>query len=153
MKRFYFPHLFLTPASSEEVCLAPYRRHPRRWDVSIFDLYSLVAEEHPMQMSAELMQIFLPKVSLEISIDAEEHAEAKNLLEILQAMLYLRGIQPTVAPFATSYSLNEYAGTNYRSSSNLRDKLPEGMRIGITAKDSRIEGWPNDLTFSILQGE
>ncbi len=106
-----------------------------------------------MRMSAELMQIFLPKVSLEISVDAEEHTEAKNLLEILQAMLYLRGIQPTVAPFATSHSLNEYAGINYRSSSSLRDKLPEGMRSGITTQDSRVEGWPNDLTFSILQGE
>lgn len=27
------------------------------------------------------------------------------------------------------------------------------MRSGITAKDSRVEGWPNELTFSVLQGE
>ncbi|MCD1634593.1 hypothetical protein K7H91_12515 [Martelella mediterranea] len=65
----------------------------------------------------------------------------------------MQGLQPTIAPFATSHSLNEYAGINSRSSSYLVDKLPEGMRSGITAKGSRIEGWQNDLTFSILQGK
>lgn len=153
MTRFYFPHLFLVPSSSEEVLLAPFGLHPRRWDVSIFDLYSLVAEKHPLRMSAELMQVFLPKVNLEFSVDAGDHAEAKNLLTIFQAMLYLRGVQPTIAPFATSHSLNEYAGVNFRGSSHLQDKLPEGIRSGITAKESRVEGWPNDLTLSIIQGE
>lgn len=153
MKRFYFPHLFLIPSSSEEVLLAPFGLHPRRWDVSIFDLYSLVTEKHPLRMSAELMQIFLPNVNLEFSVDAGDHAEAKSLLVIFQAMIYLRGVQPTLAPFATSHSLNEYAGINSRSSSCLQDKLPEGMRSGITAKDSRVEGWPNELTFSIIRGE
>ncbi|QYZ68341.1 hypothetical protein [Neotabrizicola shimadae] len=104
-------------------------------------------------MSAELMQIFLPSVNLEISVDAADHPEAKKLLEIFQTMLYVSDAQPTVAPFATSHSLNEYAGINYRSSSLLRDKLPEGLRTGITAKDSRVEGWPNELCLSILQGE
>lgn len=68
-------------------------------------------------------------------------------------MLYLESLQPTTAPFATSHSLNEYAGINSRSSDQLRDKLPEALRSGITAKCSRVEGWPNELTFSILHGE
>lgn len=153
MVRFYFPHLFWVASSSKGAHVPPFGLHPRLWDVSILDLYSLVAEKHPIRMSAELVQIFLPSVNLEISVDAEDHAKAKKLLEVLQAMLYLRGVQPTVAPFATSHSLNEYAGINSRSSSHLRERLPEGLRAGITAKDSRVEGWPNDLTFSILQGE
>jgi hypothetical protein len=153
MARFYFPHLFWVPSSSEGIHVTRFGLHPRRWDVSIFDLYSLVAEKHPIRMSAELMQIFLPGVNLEVSVEAEDHAEAKKLLDIFQAMLYLKGVQPTIAPFATSHSLNEYAGINSRSSSHLRDEIPEGMRSGITAKDSQVEGWPNELTFSILQGE
>jgi len=153
MTRFYFPHLFLVPSSPEEIILAPFGLHPRRWDVSIFDLHSLVAEKHPLRMSAELMQIFIPNVNLEFSVDAEDHAEANSLFIIFQAMLYLSGIQPTLAPFATSHSLNEYAGINSRGSRYLREKLPEGMRSGITAKESRVEGWPDDLNFSIIQGE
>lgn len=104
-------------------------------------------------MSAELMQLFLPQVNLEVSVDAADHVEAKKLIDIFQAMLYLRGVHPTLAPFSTSHSLNEYAGINSRSSSRLCNELPEGMRSGITAKDTRVEGWPNTLTFSIIQGE
>lgn len=104
-------------------------------------------------MTAELMQIFLPGVNLEISVDALDHAQATTLLDTLRVMLYLEGLAPTIAPFATSHSLNEYAGINSRSSSLLIKKLPEGMRHGITAKDSRVEGWPTELTFSVLRGD
>jgi len=153
MVQFYFPQLFWTPSSLEEAQTMKFSLHPRRWDVSIFDLYSLAAEKHPIRMTAELMQIFLPSVNLEISVDATDHAEAKRLLDILKVMLYLKGIQPTITPFATSHSLNEYAGINYRSSNNMREKPPEDMYSGITAKESRVEGWPTELTFSVLRGE
>ena len=153
MARFYFPHLFLLPSSSEEVLLDPFGLHPRLWGVSIFDLYSLVAEKHPMRISAEIMQIFLPKVNLEISVNSEDFSGAQSLLSTFHAMLYLQGVQPTIAPFATSYSLNEYAGINSRGSIHLKENLPEGLRSGITAKESKVEGWPNDLTFTIIQGE
>lgn len=103
-------------------------------------------------MTAELMQVFLPKVNLEISVDATDHQEATHRLEMLRAMLYLNGMTPTIAPFATSLSINEYAGINSRSSDLLRDKLPEGLRAGITAKGARLEGWPIELTISVLQG-
>ncbi|MGP3725634.1 hypothetical protein [Cereibacter sphaeroides] len=153
MARFYFPLLFWIPSSSVEVDAAPFGLHPRRWDVSVFDLYSLAAEKHPIRMTAELMQFYLRHVNLEISVDAADHAEAKKHLDTLRAMLYIDGIMPTIAPFATSYSINEYAGMNSRSSSRLRGMLPEDMRIGITAQDSRVEGWPAELTFSVLHGE
>lgn len=153
MARFYFPLLFWVPSSSEDVEVTPFYLHPRRWDVSIFDLYSLVAERHPLRMTAEIMQIFLPKVNLEVSVDASNHAEATQRLDTLRAMLYIQGLRPTIAPFATSHSLNDYAGINSRSSGYPVDKLPVGMRVGITTKDSKIEGWPTELTFSILRGE
>ena len=153
MARFYFPQLFWSPFSSEEVQTETFSMHPRRWDVSVFDLYLLAAEKHPMRMTAELMQIFMPNVNLEISVDTTDLSEAKRLLDILKVMLYIEGIKPTITPFATSHSLNEYAGINYRSSSTLREKLPEEMRNGITAKESRVEGWPVELTFSVLRGD
>lgn len=151
MARFYFPLLFWTPSASEDVEAAPFGLHPRRWDVSVFDLYSLVAEKHPIRMTAELMQIFLPNVNLEVSVDAVDHQEAIQRLDTLRVMLYLYGMTPTIAPFATSHSINEYAGINSRSSDLMREKLPEGMRVGITTKDARVEGWPKELTFSVLQ--
>lgn len=153
MARFYFPQLFWKPSSLEDFESTPFGLHPRRWDVSIFDLYSLVAEKHPIRMPAELMQIFLPNVNLEVSVEATDHEEAKKFLDVLKVMLYLQGIQPTIAPFATSHSLNEYAGINSRSSNRLREELPEGMREGITAKESRVEGWPTELNFSVLRVE
>lgn len=153
MARFYYPHLFWAPSSSEGAQTSRFGLHPRCWDVSIFDLYSLVAENHPIRMTAELMHIFLPNVNLEVSVDAEDHVKASKLLNTLRAMLYIKNIQPKFAPFATSQSLNEYAGINSRSSSRLSNKLPGGMRSGITAKGSRIEGWPNELIFSVLRGD
>ncbi|KQB97338.1 hypothetical protein AL073_08225 [Loktanella sp. 1ANDIMAR09] len=104
-----------------------------------------------MRMTAELMQIFLPNVNLEVSVDAVDHQEAIQRLDTLRVMLYLYGMTPTIAPFATSHSINEYAGINSRSSDLMREKLPEGMRVGITTKDARVEGWPKELTFSVLQ--
>lgn len=68
-------------------------------------------------------------------------------------MLYSHGIQPTFAPFATSHSINEYAGINGRDSKSLIGKLPEGMSNGITSEDTSVEGWPNDLILTIMQGE
>lgn len=152
MARFYFPQLFWVPSSLEEVHTITFGLHPRRWDVTIFDLYSLAAENHSIRMPAELMQIFLPNVNIEVSVDAEDYAEAKRLLDILKVMIYLNDIQPTITPFATSHSLNDYAGINSRSSNRLCQKLPEGMRSGITTKDSRVETWPNELIFSVLRG-
>lgn len=73
MSRFYFPHVLLIPATPEEIFLSPFGLHPRWWEVSIFDLYSLVAKKHPIKMTTELIQIFLPKFNREFSIDAENY--------------------------------------------------------------------------------
>ncbi|RAZ85280.1 hypothetical protein DDV93_09840 [Cereibacter johrii] len=106
-----------------------------------------------MRIPAELMHVFLPNVNLEISVDATDHEKAVTLLDTLRVMLYLDGLMPTIAPFATSHSLNEYAGINFRSSSQLAEKLPDGLRQGISAKGSRVEGWPGELNFSVICGD
>lgn len=152
MTRFYFPHLFWAASLEDDVVAQPFGLHPRRWEVSVFDLYSLVADGHPIQLSVELMQLFLPLVNLEISVAASGHEDAKSYLDVLRAMLYLQGKAPTIAPFSTSFSLNAYAGINARSSSLQRENLPEGLKCGITSQDSRVEGWPAELSFSVLRG-
>lgn len=148
--QFFFPALFWVPTTKSTVDLGVFTLHPRLWNVSIFDLYSMVAEGHPLRMPAELMQIFLPKVNIEISVDASTISEAIEKIDVLRAVMYSEGMTPTIFPFATSYSLNQYAGINSRSSEYLRSKMPEGMRKGIRAKENRVEGWPNELSLSIL---
>jgi hypothetical protein len=64
--------------------------------------------------------------------------------------LYARGGSPTIAPFATTHSVNEYSGINSRDSTSLRDKLPEGMRAGITSDQATVEAWPVELSFWCL---
>ena len=83
----------------------------------------------------------------------DNHPTACRQLDILRAMLYSRGLAPTLAPFATSHSLNAYAGINARSSSLTRDKLHEGLRDGITAGETKIEGWPTELSLMCLRGD
>ena len=150
MKRFYFPLLFLVTSSDGDVDRNPFRLHPRKWDVSIFDLYTLAASKNTNKLTAELMQLFLPKVGLEISILSPSLESACEKLDIIRAMLYVRLVTPTIAPFASSHSLNEYAGINSRSSISGGDKLPEELRQGITDRNSTVEFWPNELTFSIM---
>lgn len=58
------------PSTSDDVSRAHFKLTGRKWDVSIFDLYSLAAEGHQMRMPVELMQVFLPRVNLEIAVEA-----------------------------------------------------------------------------------
>lgn len=106
-----------------------------------------------MRVPAELMQVFLPHVNLEIAVEASDHIEACRLLDTLRAILYSYGLTPTIAPFATSHSMNVYAGINSRSSDLLRDKLPEGLRAGITVTDAKVESWATELSLMCIRGD
>jgi len=106
-----------------------------------------------VRMPVELMQVFLPQVNLEIAVEAPDHPTACRMLDTLRAILYSQGLAPTLAPFATSHSLNAYAGINARSSDLTRDNLHEGLREGITAKNTKIEGWPTELSLMCLRGD
>lgn len=153
MAIYYFPLLFWVSSISEDVSRGSFALVCRKWDVSIFDLYSLAAEGHPVRMPVELMQVFLPRVNLEIAVEADDHPSACRHLDILRAMLYSRGLAPTLAPFATNYSLNAYAGINGRSSDVTKNRLHEGLRTGISAKDTKVEGWPTELSLMCLRGD
>ncbi|MDO8985795.1 HEPN domain-containing protein [Cypionkella sp.] len=98
------------------------------------------------------MQVYLRHVHLEIAVDAPDHPTAWRLLDTLRAVLYSRGLKPTVAPFATSYSLNAYAGINSRGSETLRAKLPDGLRDGIQAKETKVQAWPTELFLTCHRG-
>lgn len=124
----------------------------RKWEVSIFDLYSLVAERHPIHLPAELLQIFLQRVNLEIAVTADTFDDAADRLDVLRAMLYLQGLKPFIAPFGESISLNKYAGINDRSSGGSA-RMHEGLREGLTHSDVRVEMWPNELVFGCILGK
>ncbi len=149
-KNCYFPILWLIPEFDadlvEEGCFSVLKR---KWDVSIFDLYSLVAQKHPIRMPAELLQIFLPQANLEFSILANDITAARDRLDVFRAMLSLQGIHPSISPFAANISLNKYAGINSRSAGN-QATMHEGLREGITHKDGQIEMWPNELSFNCI---
>ncbi|HEV7250783.1 MAG TPA: hypothetical protein VGN93_27720 [Shinella sp.] len=153
MAPYYFPILFWTPSAVEDANRGDFSLVCRKWGVSIFDLYSLVAEKHPIRLPVELMQIFLAQVNLEILVDADDYEKACRKLNVLRAILYSQGISPTLAPFATNYSLNSYAGINARSSGSSVDRLHEGLRHGITITEAKIEGWPNELSLMCLRGD
>ena len=153
MARFYFPVLFWVASAREEVALGPFRLVPRRWEVTSFDLYSMAAEAHPLRVPGELMMGFLRQVNAEIAIDAADYPAASRLLDTFRAMSYILGMAPNIAPFATSHSLNDYAGINARSSDSQRARLPEELRAGITAQDTKVEGWPNELSLMCIRGQ
>lgn len=152
MARFYFPVLFWSTSSSDDVELAPFGLHPRRWDVSVFDVYSLAADRHLIRMPPELMHVFLRDANLEVSVDAPNIEEARKQIDVLRVMLNTLGIAPTIVPFSTSHSLNQYAGINFRNSKRLRDDLPVELRSGITSEDTRVEGWPMERNLLVLRG-
>lgn len=152
MAVFYFPLLFLVPRIDSDIVSQPYSLIPRKWDVSIFDLYSLAAEKHLMRVPVELMKVFLTHVNLEIRVDALDPIDAVRSIDTLRAMLYISDVAPTLAPFSTSHSLNAYAGINARTS-GLTKGMHEGLREGITSKTTTIESWSNELSLMCLRGD
>jgi len=60
--------------------------------------------------------------------------------------LYTVGISPTIAPFVTTYSINDYSGINSRDSELLRAKLPPDMQEGLTSESGTVEAWPVHLS-------
>lgn len=153
MKSFFFPVMWIIPDFEGDIFSGNgFVIHKRKWEVSIFDLYSLAARKHLLKLPAELMSVFLQNVYLEIEVLAEDFQNAAEALENVRALLCIFGATPTVAPFATNYSLNLYAGINNRSASNNRDQMHPGLRDGITHDTAQIEAWPHELCFSCILG-
>ena len=123
--------------------------HKRLWDTSTFDIATLAAY-HKLHMPYQLMDVYLRACSLEIELDRSGGFEdISDEIDIIRALLYLEGVSPFVVPFCTSYSVNEYSGINSRDSDSLRDKLPEGLKVGLTTKEGKLEAWGLDLALSV----
>jgi len=152
MANFFFPITWLLPTFEGDVCGNDLVRiHRRKWEVPVFDLYSLLAERHPIRVPPELMQVFLQSVNLEFETAAADFPEAADRIDAYRAMLYLRGTCPTVAPFGCNTSLNAYAGINARSSGH-QATMHEGIREGITHATARVETWSHELSFACIVG-
>ena len=148
---FCFPLLFLRPNAEWEIPLSdsPFQLARRLWETSTFDLATL-ATRHTLHLPYQVMDVMLQHCNLELRIEADNLDDAMGWLSSFLLGLYAEGASPTIAPFATTHSLNEYSGINSRDSTSLRDTLPEGMRVGITSDHTTIEAWPVQLSFSCL---
>lgn len=147
---FCFPLLFLRPDTKWESVLSesPFRLARRLWETSTFDLATL-ASTHKLHISYQLMDVMLHRCNLELQIDCNDLEDATDWLSSFLLGLYIQGRSPTIAPFATNYSINEYSGINARDGYQV-ERLPEGMRTGITSEQSTVEAWPIQLSFSCL---
>lgn len=125
--------------------------HKRKWKVSIFDVFSMVAKKHPLRVPNELMNLFLQKTNLEVEVDAGDLSKAADCIDCFRAMLYIRHVMPTVAPFACNTSINIYAGINDRSA-GLHSQMHEGLRQGVTHDTIRVETWPHELVLQCIHG-
>lgn len=152
LSKYFFPVLFWVPSSDLEIVSGHSSLLPRKWEVSLFDLYTLAADKHQLRVPVELMNVFLSQTNAEVVIEADNAEAAFAEADALRAMLYLRGLAPTIAPSACNHSLNDYAGINSRGSASLRDRLPEGLKDGINSKTSRVESWPKELSLACHRG-
>lgn len=154
MASFYFPLLWWIPElNDDQLSVGRYTLHRRKWEVSIFDLYTIVSQKPSVSFPAEVANVFLGNVNCEVCVDGyEKVGDAQIAIDVLRAMLYIDGHCPTVVPFSTNYSLNAYAGINERSSSHGRERLNEGLREGITTSESRVEMQGYELSFSCIRG-
>lgn len=144
--QFYFPLLFLTPDPDLSSVASPtFALRRRLWDTSTFDLATL-GTKHALHLPYQLMDILLARCNLELRIEAASCEQATDELSALLLGLYAVGVSPTIAPFVTTYSINDYSGINSRDSEVLRAKLPADMQEGLTSECGTVEAWPVHLS-------
>jgi hypothetical protein len=123
----------------------------RRWQVDIFDMATLASKNHRMRMKYELAKVLLDGCNLEIAVEAEDIQEARQKLQRLKVMLYIHHVSPFIMPFATSYSVNEYAGINGREGN--RKSPYDELNSGPKAPDDCIDLWPFEQTLGVISRE
>lgn len=105
--RYYFPLLFLRPVGEwEPVEDGAFVVARRLWRSRIFDPSSMGRLHLPTQ----LVDMMLPRCDIEVGITADSLEAATDLLETFLIGLYAQGVSPTIAPFATTCPMNDYAG-------------------------------------------
>lgn len=139
---FFFPVLFWLPGSEHtEATTDKFSIAARRWQTTTFDLATL-ATKHNLHLPYQLMDVFLSQCNLEVRVEADDLESAVDRMEIFLLGTSLEGISPTITPFATSHSINDYSGINSRDSSVLREKLSSELQFGMTSEDITVEAWP-----------
>ncbi|MHB8308508.1 MAG: hypothetical protein ACYDDH_10625 [Candidatus Desulforudaceae bacterium] len=125
----------------------PFRLARRLWQTSTFDLATL-ATRHRLHLPYQAMDVMLGQCNVELAIQADSLDDAIGWLHSILLGLYIEGVSPTIAPFATSHGINEYSGINSRDSALLREEMPEAMRSGVTSDHATVEAWPVQMSFS-----
>lgn len=148
MRPYFFPLLFLLPAPGwDSVEDPPFKIARRLWQTSVFDLATL-ATRHKLHLPYQVMDVMLARCNVEVCIEADSLDDAAELLNVLLLGLYTENVSPTVAPFSTTYSVNQYSGINGRDSDSLRSQLPDGLKSGLMSDTATLEAWPVHLSFS-----
>ncbi len=148
MAVYHFPLPLIVPEPDlHSVELSPYRVSRRLWHTSTFD-FATLATKHKIHLSPALLEALLSRCNVEVAVEADSLDKAVDRLNILLLSLYLEGVPPTLAPVATTHSINEYSGINSRDSDLLRSRLPEGLQAGITSTSATVEIWPVHLSLS-----
>ncbi|NEN80800.1 HEPN domain-containing protein [Paenibacillus elgii] len=154
MKEYFFTVLMIKPPDGiDEYRNGDYGFIRRKWEVSIFDLATL-QNNHALGVSYELISIFLNTCNMEFSVKANSKDEAVYVFKLLRALLYINGFTPFITPLLSTYSINQYAGINFRDSDSLREKLPLELREGIKSGGNDIvQISPMELSFQIIHTE
>jgi hypothetical protein len=140
--RYFAPAAMLIPEDIDhEEWAGPWGVVVRKWDVSVFD-WAELASEHQIRLPWTVADAMLKSCNMEIAVDAESPQVGAEKLRLLHIMLYVQGLHPFSVQMYSDHSINQYAGINARRSSYGRDRLPEGMREGITSKDVTVNVWP-----------
>ncbi|MES3675891.1 HEPN domain-containing protein [Halomonas elongata] len=146
IRTFHFPVLFWRPAEEfDSVAEPPFALSRRKWETTVFDLATL-ASRHRLHLPYQLMDVLLSRCNLEVSVEAEDLDHAVEHLNSLFLGAYLAGASPSLAPFATSHSINEYSGINSRDSGSLRKDLPPDLQRGPLSDEIVLEAWPVQLS-------
>lgn len=124
---------------------APFALVRRLWETSTFDLATL-ATKHKLYVPYQLMDVFLSNCNLELQAEADSLDQAVENINALFLGFYLTGVSPSLVPFATSHSLNDYSGINSRDSEILKARLPEELQVGPSSNDIVVEAWPIQLS-------
>jgi hypothetical protein len=115
------------------------------WETTVFDLATL-ASTHKLHLPYQLMDVMLSQCNLEVQVEASDLNHAVDQLNSLFLGAYLTGASPSLAPFATSHSVNDYSGINSRDSESLRKNLPPQRQTGPSSDDIKVEAWPVHLS-------
>lgn len=145
MPHFFFPVWGLVSKIEDDLyTVGDFSINKRLWQVTTFDLATLTAY-HKVNLPYGLMDVYLRKAHFEISVTANSREEAVEKLNLFKAMLYASGSPSLLCPLVSTHSFNDYAGINSRDSRILKDKIPEGLKEGITSETAKVEVWPNDM--------